>query len=225
MQIKYWLLSSSKFSMLTVLMVAAIESSAVAQHSPVFPGYIVNILPVASSSSLENVNAPQPLAVRYLAQQNPQTYYKNGNNYYKQGKFDLAIAEYGKAIKINPNFVRAYNNRGITYARLKKWDLALTDFKKAIEIDPKNVRAYYNRATVRAKQNKSNLALADYNKAIQLDPNYASAYKNRGIIYKNLNKKTLARESWQKAADIYKKQGKTQDYQKMIALIQKLNSN
>ena len=45
---------------------------------------------------------------------------------------DSAISNYSKAIKINPKFVKAYNNRGIAYIWKKQYDLAIADFNKAI---------------------------------------------------------------------------------------------
>ncbi len=48
---------------------------------------------------------------------------KRGNDYYKQGKYDLAIAEYEKAIRINPNFGEAHNNLGLAYHKQGKYDL------------------------------------------------------------------------------------------------------
>jgi tetratricopeptide (TPR) repeat protein len=97
------------------------------------------------------------------------------DEFYEQGKknssvetADSAISNYTKAIKINPKFVKAYNNRGIAYVWKKQYDLALSDFNKAIELDPKNGKAYNNRAIVYSYQGEIDKARQDLQKAQSL---------------------------------------------------------
>ena len=79
-----------------------------------------------------------------------------------------AIDNYSKAIKINPKFAKAYNNRGIAYIWKKQYDLAIADFNKAIELDPKNGKAYNNRAIVYSYQGETDKARQDLQKAQSL---------------------------------------------------------
>ena len=51
-------------------------------------------------------------------------------------EYSEAIADYDKAIELDPNFALAYYNRGITYRELGKEEEAKEDFKKAQELDP-----------------------------------------------------------------------------------------
>ena len=44
----------------------------------------------------------------------------------------MAIADYSKAIELNPDFA-AYNNRGNVYNRQGKYTQAISDFNKAID--------------------------------------------------------------------------------------------
>ena len=53
------------------------------------------------------------------------------------GDEDRAIADYGKAIEINPRYANAYNNRSIAYRAKGDNEHAGADYSKAIEIDPK----------------------------------------------------------------------------------------
>ena len=50
---------------------------------------------------------------------------------------DKTIADYTKAIELNPKLAMAYINRGNAYGRLKQFDKAIADLTKAIELDPK----------------------------------------------------------------------------------------
>ena len=63
----------------------------------------------------------------------------------KLKQFDMAIADYTRAIGLNPKSAKAYNNRGIAYGGLEQFDKAILDFTKAIELDPKLADAYFNR--------------------------------------------------------------------------------
>jgi tetratricopeptide (TPR) repeat protein len=56
-----------------------------------------------------------------------------------------AIADYTKAIEINPNYASTYYNRGILKKDLKDYSGAIADYTKAIEINPNYAIAYYNR--------------------------------------------------------------------------------
>ena len=107
-------------------------------------------------------------------------YVNRGNSKYGNRDFDGAIADYNKAIEIDPRHALAYNNRGL--ARGVKGDLdgAIADYNKTIEIDPHYSQAYFNRGKARDDKGDHDGAIADYTKVIEIDPRYAKAYYNRG---------------------------------------------
>ena len=129
-------------------------------------------------------------------------YYNRGLVYQNQKKWDLAVADYNKAIQINPEYAQAYNNRGNLYYYQKKWDLAVADYNKAIQINPEVAQAYNNRGLLYKNQKQWDLALADYNKAIQINPSLAQAYYNRANIYSDQKKWDLALTDYNKAIQI-----------------------
>jgi tetratricopeptide (TPR) repeat protein len=81
------------------------------------------------------------------------------------------IEDSGEAIRINPEFAEAYNNRGISYLNLSQYDLAVADFNEAIELNPTIAAPYFNRGlTYRAQARKAE-AIADFGKFISLTDN------------------------------------------------------
>jgi len=53
-----------------------------------------------------------------------------------KGKYDDAIADYDKAIALDPNDAIAYTDRGIAYGKKGEFDRAIADLRKVLEIDP-----------------------------------------------------------------------------------------
>ena len=129
-------------------------------------------------------------------------YVIRGGSYSLQKKYELALADLNKAMKLNPNYALAYSGRGELYYYQKKYELALADFNKAIELDSKLAIAYNNRGGIYYNQQKYELALADFNKAIELDSKLAIAYINRGGIYSLQQKDELALADFNKAIEI-----------------------
>jgi protein O-mannosyl-transferase len=131
-----------------------------------------------------------------------EAYINRGNAFKNENKNDLAMADFSKAIELNPNSSFAFYNRGTAYEDAKKYELAMADYNKAIELNPDFSPAYNNRGNLYANGNKSDLALADFNKAIELNKDYSQAYNNRGNLYANANKYDLALADFNKAVEL-----------------------
>ena len=72
-------------------------------------------------------------------------YNNRGNAKSDLQDYQGAIADYTKAIEINPQLAPAYYNRGLAKYDLKDYQGAIADYSKAIEINPQYADAYYNR--------------------------------------------------------------------------------
>ena len=100
------------------------------------------------------------------------------------GDLDGAIADYDRAIQVDPKDAAIYNNRGLAKQAKGDLDAAIVDFNRAMQLNPKDAVACGNRGN--AKRDKGDLdgAIADYNRAIRFDPKYAYAYYDRGLAKK-----------------------------------------
>ncbi|MFQ6031455.1 MAG: tetratricopeptide repeat protein [Candidatus Zixiibacteriota bacterium] len=73
-----------------------------------------------------------------------EKHFKKGFEYQNQGNLDKALAEYQKALQLNPNYTRVYTNLGAVYLRKQNYDQAILQFKKAIELNYFDKKAHYN---------------------------------------------------------------------------------
>jgi Tfp pilus assembly protein PilF len=103
---------------------------------------------------------------------------------YEIGDYRGSLANFDRAIQLEPNSAIAYGYRGFIKAeKLQDVRGALADYNRSIQLDPKSAIAYRNRGLLKQEKLQDvRGALADYNRAIQLDPKSASAYYNRGAL-------------------------------------------
>ena len=126
--------------------------------------------------------------------------HNRGFAYGELKQYDKAIADFDKAIELNPEDVHVdYRNRGVAYRKLKQYDKAIADYDKAIELNPKDADTYHNRGFAYDELKQYDKAIADYDKAIKLNPEYAYAYNNRGYTYLWLKKCDKAQTDFKKA--------------------------
>jgi protein O-mannosyl-transferase len=121
--------------------------------------------------------------------QNVAAYSNRGITYTNSGQWDNALADFAKAIAIDPKYPVSYTNRGIVYGNLGQPEMAIADFTRAIEIDKKYSLVYHNRGVAYGTIGQYDKAVSDLKKAIKFDPKYVSAYNNLSIIFcqKNQN--------------------------------------
>ena len=110
-------------------------------------------------------------------------YGRRGMIYDQQKEAELALADFDRAVQLNPNHAYAHNNRGHFYQKQGKVESALADFNRAIQLNSKFTQAYLNRGVLYDRQRRLELALSDYDKAIDINANYAEAYNSRGTLY------------------------------------------
>ena len=84
------------------------------------------------------------------------------------GRHDDALADFDQAIRLKPDFAKAYNNRGIAKDTLGRHDDALADFDQAIRLRPDFAEAYYNRGITKGRSGDNDKARAEFETALRL---------------------------------------------------------
>lgn len=99
------------------------------------------------------------------------------DSYAKAKQYDKAVADYQKALELDPTNGGYLNNLGGIYGAMNKPDLAVQQYQKAAQVDPTNAaRYYYNIGATETNAGKEDQAAAAFKKATEIDPNYADAY-------------------------------------------------
>jgi tetratricopeptide (TPR) repeat protein len=97
-------------------------------------------------------------------------YNDRGVEYANKNDRDRAIADYEKAIQLNPGYSDAFSNRGDAWRVKGDFTRALADLDQAIRLNPKNANPYYNRGLVREAKKDLEGALSDFKKFTELAP-------------------------------------------------------
>jgi len=127
------------------------------------------------------------------------------NNYgaelVKQGRLPEAIAEFQRAVELDPNYVAAQRNLGYAYDRQGKVEEAVTAYRKAIELEPGDAVTRNNLGVLYDKKGMYTEAVGEFEKALQIDPanstvkkNLENARNNMAIIQERVERIAQARK-------------------------------
>ena len=116
-----------------------------------------------------------------------------------QGKHDLALTSYNRALTVQPDHPDALSNRGNTLKELQRFDEAIASYDRALVLKPDHVGALNNRAVVLQVLQRNDEALASLDRALALQPNYPDALINRGLTLNALGRFDEALASYDRA--------------------------
>jgi len=89
---------------------------------------------------------------------------------------------YDEAIRLDPTFAVAFNNRGVERETTSDLVGALEDYNQAIQLDPTLYTAFLNRANAYGRQDNLAAAIADYDEVVRLKSDHAAAFNLRGVL-------------------------------------------
>lgn len=133
-------------------------------------------------------------------------YSKSGDSKYNVKDYKGAIADYTKAIELNPRIALTYFKR----ATARQMSTSIKAQVTKVPPDDREYKKYSEKMLGLALEKADELkrALADYTKAIELDPNNWAIYNNRGLLrsmfsFQFLDKKAqLALTDYTKAIEL-----------------------
>jgi TolB-like protein/Tfp pilus assembly protein PilF len=117
--------------------------------------------------------------------------------------FERAIAEFERAIQLNPNYATSYHwiSNGPLTAR-GEFDRAITEGKRAVELDPLSMIDNADLGQIYFYARRYDEAISQVGKAIEIDPHSYLAHYYLGQIYQLQGHLTEAIAEYQKAVEL-----------------------
>jgi Flp pilus assembly protein TadD len=136
----------------------------------------------------EFVNA-KPSAIRKIREKflDDYSFVRAGNEFFRHGEADNAIAEYREALKINPNNVEAHLKMGFLLYNVKeKSEEGTAHLEKAIQLDPDNAFVHHNLGMALLHQRKYDQAVKHLSEALRRMPQGVDKQYNAVDMHYNL---------------------------------------
>ena len=95
-----------------------------------------------------------------------------------------AIKAFGEAMKIDPDFVEARNNRGVAWMEMGKLDESEADFQAVLKgsIAREKMNAHFNMGLLEMRRERWEAAEKEFSVVLSEDPKYLRAHRERGIV-------------------------------------------
>ena len=107
--------------------------------------------------------------------QSAKKYFAAAEKFEKANSLTDAVANYSKAIELEPEYEKAYIARALCYEKLNKKEEAVNDYKKASLFSPKEKEYYYNAGRLLVDLEKYSDADQQLRKALERDKSYEEA--------------------------------------------------
>lgn len=95
---------------------------------------------------------------------------RKGNYRLEDGQYEEALAEFDRALAINPEHPAAHLGTALTYVQMGRLPEAVERLDRLLELDPDNATALANRGIAQDRLGLHERALHDYRAALALDP-------------------------------------------------------
>ncbi|XP_072423984.1 uncharacterized protein ttc6 [Chiloscyllium punctatum] len=110
-----------------------------------------------------------------------EIYYHMGLCYIELNQLREAIDSFNSAVKLLPNFAKAYYQRGLCGLKLHDFK-CIYDFHRALALNPKLFEVYLSRAVYYAIQGRFLKAILSCNEALKIEPRSVRAFVCRGAL-------------------------------------------
>lgn len=103
-------------------------------------------------------------------------------NHEQEGRYDLAVARYSRAIRMDRSSAAAYFGRAWTLLEMDRTDQAIGDFTRAIKYAPSSPDGYLGRALAYERKGRLGASATDYGKLLQVAPGRPEHILGRGVV-------------------------------------------
>jgi tetratricopeptide (TPR) repeat protein len=116
--------------------------------------------------------------------------------------FEKAIAEFDRAIELDPNYATAHQWKSTPLGALGRWDEAIAESKKSVALDPLSLIVNADLAFNYIYAHRFDEAVAQSRKTLEIDPNFhvVRGYLGWGLQFKGKLAEALA--EYRKAAEV-----------------------
>lgn len=115
-----------------------------------------------------------------------------GLHYFESKQYELAMADFTEAVRLNPDNVDNQFNLALSFAKTNRIDEAERIFLTIIEIDPTHSSALFNVGNIHFKLGNFESAITYFTLAHQLSPNNKLILYNRALSYFESGQKEMA---------------------------------
>jgi tetratricopeptide (TPR) repeat protein len=163
---------------LAALLVALTASSVLAAGEPRSKSaedYFRDGVEHLASGRVDDAISSFRFCVDFKADQK-ECWYNLGVAWGRKRDFKREAQAYDRAIRLDPNYVRAHFNLAVSYEDLGKFSKALLHYDKAIAANPQAQAAHLNRAMLLLSRKKVDDAIAGFETAIKIKADNAEAW-------------------------------------------------
>ena len=179
-------------------------------EKPLIKRFIRKKLGIINNLKVENKRLKDQFHVqRKNLEKYAREYYLMGNECIIQAHDShAAIANYDKAIELNPSYTDAWVRKGITLHNDKEYYEAEVCLNEAVRLSPALFKAIYNRGKNRLALDNIEGALGDFDRAVSLKPEHPKAHEYFGDVLMKVGKEEEAALQWAIAERLREKNSK-----------------
>lgn len=173
---------------------------------PIVKRFIRKKLGIINKLKDENVAIKKKMeAQRESLKKYAKEYYVMGNQCITHAH-DLraALANYDKALELDPKMVDAWVRKGLTLFEDNKIPEAVGCLNEAVKLSPRAFKPRYNRGKLRLEMNHTEEAISDLEKACEIKPGHEKSHELLGDAYARLGEEEKAAIHWRIAEELKK---------------------
>jgi protein O-mannosyl-transferase len=111
-----------------------------------------------------------------------RAYNNLGYSYLHQGDISNAVADFERAVELQPQYPEAYFNLGRAFQANNQPDVAADCFQRALAMDPNVAEIHYKLANALLQLGRPAQAIAQFSQALQLNPGMDDAANNLALL-------------------------------------------